>query len=54
MDSSGQPDETTKKEGKVRWNSSDLLKGQAEVLIFHEGDEYRLRLTKNHKLILTK
>ncbi|NKE47513.1 hemin uptake protein HemP [Roseomonas frigidaquae] len=34
--------------------SSDLLKGARELLIQHHGDTYRLRLTSNDKLILTK
>lgn len=32
----------------------DLMGGDREVIIIHEGDEYRLRLTSNNKLILTK
>lgn len=34
--------------------SSDLLRGQREVLIQHAGETYRLRHTRNGKLILTK
>lgn len=34
--------------------SSDLLKGRREVLIQHGGETYRLRVTKNGKLILHK
>lgn len=37
---------------KVR--STDLLRGSRELLIQHHGDTYRLRLTSNDKLILTK
>jgi hemin uptake protein HemP len=33
---------------------SDLLGGGREALLLHDGDEYRLRLTSNGKLILTK
>ncbi len=32
----------------------DLLKGAREAIILHEGQEYRLRITSNAKLILTK
>jgi hemin uptake protein HemP len=32
----------------------DLLNGGREVVLLHDGDEYRLRLTSNGKLILTK
>ncbi len=31
-----------------------LFKGRQEILIDHNGDTYRLRITKNGKLILTK
>lgn len=31
-----------------------LFKGNLEVLITHNGDTYRLRITRNGKLILTK
>lgn len=31
-----------------------LLAGAREILIAHRGDRYRLRLTQNGKLILTK
>lgn len=34
--------------------SSDLLHGQRELLIIHEQEVYRLRITRNGKLILTK
>lgn len=35
-------------------DSRDLLRGHAEVLIRHGTDHYRLRHTRNGKLILTK
>ena len=31
-----------------------LFQGSQEVLIAHNGEHYRLRITKNGKLILTK
>ena len=31
-----------------------LLKGSQEILINHHGEIYRLRVTRNSKLILTK
>ncbi|WP_460812507.1 hemin uptake protein HemP [Luteimonas pelagia] len=34
--------------------SSELLRGAREVLIRHGGEVYRLRHTRNDKLILTK
>jgi hemin uptake protein HemP len=33
---------------------ADLLAGGREVVLVHESTEYRLRLTSNGKLILTK
>jgi hemin uptake protein HemP len=35
-------------------NSADLLHGHRELLIHHEGEIYRLRLTRTGKLILNK
>lgn len=35
-------------------DSRDLLAGAPEVRIVHNGQEYRLRQTRNGKLILTK
>jgi hemin uptake protein HemP len=31
-----------------------LFKGNQEILIAHNGETYRLRITRNGKLILTK
>jgi hypothetical protein len=31
-----------------------LFQGKREILIAHNGETYRLRITKNGKLILTK
>ena len=33
---------------------ADLLEGRREAVLLHDGAEYRLRLTSNGKLILTK
>ena len=33
---------------------SQLLEGGREAVLLHDGAEYRLRLTSNGKLILTK
>ena len=33
---------------------SELMGGGREAVLLHDGDEYRLRLTSNGKLILTK
>lgn len=34
--------------------SEDLFSAGRELVILHEGQEYRLRLTRQNKLILTK
>ncbi len=36
------------------YDSADLFQGTQEVLIRHHGEVYRLRLTRNDKLILNK
>jgi len=38
----------------VELTSEKLLRGRREVLIRHGADQYRLRLTRMNKLILTK
>ena len=40
-------------EPPARVTSNDLLGSKGELLIAHNGREYRLRLTRNGKLILT-
>lgn len=37
-----------------RLRSEDLFRGTHELIIEHQGQEYRLRLTRNDKLILNK
>lgn len=37
-----------------RLSSAELLGAAREIVIEHGGDEYRLRVTSNGKLILTK
>ncbi len=37
-----------------RYNSQALFCGQQEILIEHAGHAYRLRITRQDKLILTK
>ncbi|MDD2802256.1 MAG: hemin uptake protein HemP [Methylobacter sp.] len=39
---------------KLRFNSRLLFGTQNEIVIEHQGDDYRLRITSNGKLILTK
>lgn len=40
--------------GAPRLTSEQLFRGHDEVLIGHAGDTYRLRITRQGKLILTK
>jgi hemin uptake protein HemP len=35
-------------------DSADLFRGATELRVRHRGDEYRLRITRQGKLILTK
>lgn len=39
---------------RPRWRSIELFGTAREVVIEHAGEEYRLRLTRQDKLILTK
>jgi hemin uptake protein HemP len=36
-----------------RVTSAELLRNKPELIIVHDGREYRLRITQNGKLILT-
>jgi len=38
----------------VVWSSEEILKGTKEIQIVHRSEIYRLRLTRNGKLILSK
>jgi hemin uptake protein HemP len=38
----------------LRISSQELLKQSRELVIEHAGEEYRLKLTRNNKLILNK
>jgi hemin uptake protein HemP len=40
-------------ENPLRIKSEELMRGSREMLIVHNGREYRLRQTQNGKLILT-
>lgn len=50
------PDDATEADGVTiaRWSSETLLKGHREAIIVHRDEEYRLRLTRNNRLILCK
>jgi hemin uptake protein HemP len=38
----------------IRIASTEVFRGQREIVIVHRGQEYRLHITKADKLILTK
>lgn len=40
--------------GPLRLDSRNLFRSGREIIIEHDGADYRLRLTANGKLILTK
>ena len=48
-----QPSESSAPILRGRISSRELLGKRGELIIEHEGREYRLRLTQNGKLILT-
>ena len=49
------PDErTTAASVRPTVTSTDLFRGGREIVIRHGGEEYRLRITRTGKLILTK
>jgi hemin uptake protein HemP len=41
-------------ERRKRIKVNELLQGDREVILEHDGQDYRLRITANGKLILTK
>jgi len=42
------------REPSPRLRSDELFRNRNELIIEHRGEEYRLRLTRNDKLILNK
>ena len=44
----------TNADRQCSWTSEELLRGQHEVFIQHGSETYRLRLTRQGKLILHK
>ncbi len=45
---------TNEAAGRHTVSSTDLFQGGRELVIRHDGEEYRLRITRAGKLILTK
>jgi hemin uptake protein HemP len=48
------PHHSQRSAAQPRLRSQDLFRGTHELIIEHQGQEYRLRLTRNDKLILNK
>jgi hemin uptake protein HemP len=48
------PTPSTPQEPPRILDSQEILKGQREVFIIHNGEQYRLRVTSNGRLYLTK
>jgi hemin uptake protein HemP len=48
------PEERDSTEAPKTISAGDLFEGQREILIEHEGETYRLRITRRNKLILQK
>ncbi len=53
-DATDEPPSAHHSDRKVRILVSELLKGGREATLEHNGMDYRLRITANGKLILTK
>ena len=49
-----QPIQPASGDEEVTFRSENLLQGQREIKILHEGETYRLLVTRNGKLILQK
>lgn len=53
-DIAAKPGHAGKSETVKQMQVQELMGDDREVIIIHQGEEYRLRLTSNNKLILTK
>lgn len=55
MAANGKPKiEMDEAQGIPRINASELLASAREIILIHKDNQYRLRITSNDKLILTK
>jgi hemin uptake protein HemP len=50
----GVTERNASQDAPLRVAADTLLRGRRELIILHNADEYRLRITSNGKLILTK
>lgn len=53
-DIAAKPGHAGKSDTVKQMQVQELMGDDREVIIVHQGEEYRLRLTSNNKLILTK
>lgn len=53
-DSPSEPESRPDDKSPRVFRSEELLRGQKEVQIEHQGEIYRLRLTRNGRLVLYK
>ncbi len=53
-DMSDRPSSAPGRPSPARVNIDSILRGRQEVIIEHRDEEYRLRITSNGKLLLTK
>lgn len=51
---SDQPDDVPNPKRLLRVRTTDLMQGSKEIVIEHDGKDYRLRVTSLGKLILTR
>jgi hemin uptake protein HemP len=51
---SSRPEESAQVPGRRAVGSDELFQGHWELIIVHRNEEYRLRITRAGKLILTK
>ena len=52
--SQGRPGEKRRQSSRQPLASAELFQGQQQALIEHDGEIYRLVLTRNNKLLLQK
>ncbi len=50
----GTPAPRDRQDGPLQVDSQSLLQGRSTLVIAHQGELYRLQLTRQGKLILTK
>lgn len=49
-----QPGDVSPRPDELVVSSADLFKGRREIVIEHDGEHYRLRITRKNRLVLVK